>query len=76
MYICSLNADSKSIVAEARRASFTPIIATCGAVLDREAELYICIYISNNLLCKCQTNGNLHFRTLLAGSELDFKFVF
>ena len=27
--------------AEARRASFTPIIASCEAILDNEAEVYI-----------------------------------
>ena len=32
---------SNTADSEARRAPFTPIIATCDAVLDREAEIYI-----------------------------------
>ena len=42
--------DTYSKAAEARRVSFTPIIATCDAILDREAELYIkqlAVHMSN-----------------------------
>ena len=54
-----------------------PIIPTVDglpigkSILDREAELYI-----KQLAVHYQTNGNLLFRTLLAGSKPDFKFVF
>jgi hypothetical protein len=37
----NIKKETYSNAAEARRASFTPIIATCDAILDREAESYL-----------------------------------
>ena len=37
----NIKKETYSKVAEARRASFTPIIATCDAILNREAESYL-----------------------------------
>jgi len=36
-----MKTDTYSKAAEARHVSFTPTIATCDGILDREAELYL-----------------------------------
>ena len=56
--------------AEARRASFTPIIASCKAIFDNEAEVYF-----KGLLQFCQRNGVQITQKPSVISELECKFA-
>ena len=66
----NMNIDTYSKAAEARCAPFIPKIAPCDAILYREAEVYL------KQLAVYMSNKKLHFRTQLAGLELNFKLAF
>ena len=58
--------------AKSRRASFSPFIATCDAVLDNEAEGYL----KRFAVVLSEKWGSSFMVELLVGSELEFRYAY
>ena len=66
-----LKKEKYSAIAAAKRASFTPIIATCEAIFDKEAEVYM-----KRLATLLSKNGNHVTQEQCVILEQECKFVF